>query len=79
MEDTVEADSQQSAHPQGLLFLGHGYGQAPWELQGSSRLGGGVGVDAVIAGSVAEADTMDPGSVHSTQGTIQMERRGWGC
>lgn len=34
-----EADSQSSAHPQGLLFLGHGSGQAPRELQGSFRLG----------------------------------------
>lgn len=35
----------------------------------------GVGVDTVIAGSVEEADTVDPGSVHTTQGTIQMEQR----
>lgn len=39
MVDIVGADSQLSAHPQGLLFLGHDCGRVPWELQGSSRLG----------------------------------------
>lgn len=29
-------------------------------------------MDAVIAGSVEEVNTMDPGSVHNAQGTIQM-------
>lgn len=40
MVDVAEADSQPSAHPQGMLFLGHGCGQAPGELQGSFRLAG---------------------------------------
>lgn len=80
MVDVVEADSQLSAHPQGLLFLGHGCGWVPGELQ-DSRLGRvyGVGWGAVIAGSVEEVDTKDLGSAHNTQGIIQMERRRWGC
>lgn len=40
MDDFVDADSQLSAHPQGLPFLGHGYGHAPGELRKNPRLGG---------------------------------------
>lgn len=69
MADVVDADSQLSAHLQGLLFLGHGCGQAPGEHQGSFRLGEVLGVDAVIAGSVEESDTMGLGSAENTQGT----------
>lgn len=77
MVDVVVADSQPSGHPQGLLFLGQRPGArgAP----GKRQTWRGMGVDAVIAGSVEEADTMDPGSVRNAQGTIQMEHRSRGC
>lgn len=71
--DVVEADSQSSVHPRGLLFLGHGCGQAPGELQECSSLGRVWGVDAVIPGSLEEVDTMDPGSLYKAQGRIWME------
>lgn len=76
MVDVLEADSQLSAHPQGLLFLGHGCGWVPGELQGS-RLGRvcGMGSGAVIAGSVEEVDTIDLGPTYNTQGIIQIAQK----
>lgn len=40
MVDVVRVDSQLSLDPEGLLFLGHGHGQAPGDLQRSIRLEG---------------------------------------
>lgn len=69
MADVVDADSQLSAHLQGLLFLGQGCDQAPGERQGRLRRREVLRVDAVIAGSVEESDTTGPGSADNTQGT----------
>lgn len=53
------------------------WGMAAAKHRGSSKKSPdleGAGADIVIAGSVEEVDTMDPGSVHRTQG----RHRGWG-
>lgn len=73
--DVVEADSQPRAHPWELLFQGHKCGQAPGEFQKRSKLGRVWGWKSVIAGSVEEADAIDPGSVLSPLGAIQIEHR----
>lgn len=75
MVDAVERCSQPGAHPQRLPFQGHKCGQAPQELQESSRLGG------IWKGSchwwIMEWDTTEASSGYKTQGifkirTIQM-------
>lgn len=69
MADVADADSQLSAHLQGLLFLGQDCDQAPGESRGRLRRREVLRVDAVIAGSVEESDTTGLGSADNTLGT----------
>lgn len=71
--DVADADSQLSAHLQGLLFVGQGCDQAPGERRGSAGDASDgrrevLRVDAVIAGSVEESDTAGLGSADNTLG-----------
>ncbi len=57
--------------PTGAAVHGAWLRPSAWGGPGKLQTWRGVGVDAVIAGSVEEADTVDPSSVYSTQGIIQ--------
>lgn len=69
MADVAEADSQLSAHLQGLLFQGQGCDQAPGESLGRLERREVLRVDAVIAGSVEKSDKTGPGSADNALGT----------